>query len=273
MPNKVSLENMKQLSFSTFQLFVGNTYAELENFKINDAWNQNFEDQYHTIHSVNCSLIENRYFTLYDNYGSPNPRPEKIYDIPTKRKLNNPRKNNQAELNKQLFCMYDTYKHVLFMNDSKKKKFLIRYLKNILSQEIIIKNIYKDIDEFTNALKTLDEITFSAQRNIFTAQVDSFKKIKDLFYIDEPESFSITAKYKINVKEKIKRAIENFRKEQVQAVNSCLICRGKDDHGIEQVFNENAFCKSIGIILTQNEEKLLDPKAVFDELIRKSEHV
>ena len=66
MPSKISVENMKTLSFSTFQLFIGNTYAELKDFNLNDAWNKDFEDQYHTFHSVICNFIHNRYFTLFN---------------------------------------------------------------------------------------------------------------------------------------------------------------------------------------------------------------
>ena len=92
-----------------------------------------------------------------------------------------------------------------------------------------------------------------------------------MFGIDKPESFTISAKYKLSVHENIKRTIEKFKNEQIQAPNSCLTCIGKDDHGIEQIFNENTFGKTISVILAQNEEKLLNPKSVFGELIRKIE--
>lgn len=205
------------------------------------------------------------------NFGSPNPRPNHIYDIPTKTKIINPRKNSQAELKNQLFCLYDTSTKILYLNNSQKKTFICKYLDKILSQEIIIKNVYKDINEFVKTLKSLDEIKFTAHRNIFSSQINSFKNIKDLFGIDEPESFTINAKYNVSIPEKVKRIIEKFRKEQIQAPHSCLTCIEKDDHGIEQIFNENAFSKTITVVLAQNEEKLLNPKTVFEELIRKIE--
>lgn len=265
------MEGCKELTFSTFQLFIDESFAELKNFNVNDKWSQNFSDENQIIHNIICKVMSERYFTLYDNFGSPNPRPNHIYDIPTKTKILNPRKNSQAELKNQLFCLYDTNKKILYLNNSQKKSFVSKYLGKILSQDIIIKNMYKNIDEFIKTLKSLDEIKFTAHRNIFTSQINSFKNIKDLFGIDEPESFTISAKYKVSVQENIKRTIEKFRNEQIQAPYSCLTCIGKDDYGIEQVFNENAFSKTISIILAQNEEKLLNPKSVFEELIRKIE--
>ena len=265
------MEGYKDLTFSTFQLFINECLAELKNFNVNDKWNQNFPDENQIIHNVICKIMNERYFTLYDNFGSPNPRPNHIFDIPTKTKIVNPRKNSQAELKNQLFCLYDTNTKILYLNNSHKKSFIYKYLRSILSQEIIIKNIYKNIDEFVNTLKSLDEIKFTAHRDIFSSQINSFKNIKDLFGIDEPESFTISAKYKVSVHENIKRTIEKFKNEQIQAPNSCLTCIGKDEHGFEQIFNENTFSKTISVILAQNEEKLLNPKSVFEELIRKIE--
>ena len=265
------MEGYKDLTFSTFQLFINECLAELKNFNVNDKWNQNFSDENQIIHNVICKIMNERYFTLYDNFGSPNPRPNHIFDIPTKTKIVNPRKNSQAELKNQLFCLYDTNTKILYLNNSQKKSFICKYLDNILSQEIIIKNIYKNIDEFVNTLKSLDEIKFTAHRDIFSSQINSFKNIKDLFGIDEPESFTISAKYKLSVHENIKRTIEKFKNEQIQAPNSCLTCIGKDDHGIEQIFNENTFRKTISVILAQKEEKLMNTKYVVEEIIRKIE--
>lgn len=262
----------KEINFSSYQLFIDEVFAELKILDVNEAWNEDYEDNRKTVHSIRCNIINDRYFTLYDNFGSPIPRPDKIYDVPTKTRINNPRKDSQAELRNQLFCLYDTNSNILYMNNSKKKKFVSKYISKKISKDVIIKNIYKNIDEFTKTLKTLNKIQFIAHRNLFTSQVDSFRNIKDLFGIDEPESFSLEAKYNISVEEKIRRTIESFKKEQAKIPNSCLTCIGKDDNGIEQIFNENAFCRSISIMLQQNNEKLFNTNEVFEQLIRKIEN-
>ena len=96
------MEDYKDLTFSTFQLFIDESFAELKNFNVNDKWSQNFSDENQTIHNIICKIMNERYFTLYDNFGSPTPRPNHIYDIPTKTKILNPRKNSQAELKRKI---------------------------------------------------------------------------------------------------------------------------------------------------------------------------
>ena len=44
------MEGYKDLTFSTFQFFINESFAELKNFNVNDKWNQNFSDENHTIH-------------------------------------------------------------------------------------------------------------------------------------------------------------------------------------------------------------------------------
>lgn len=260
----------KEVKFTTYQLLVDESYAEAKLFeKINEAWNQDYEDEKGTIHNVRCAFKEGRFFTFYDNYGSPNPRPELIYDKQTKTKIINPRANYQAELKSQLFCLYDTQNKILYFNNSKKNVFIQKYLQNILSQEVIIKRIFKNIDDFVNTLKTIDKIKFIAHRNIFANTVNSFKGIKDIFGIEEPESFSIEAKYNISTSEQIDRLIKKFRNEQIQLPNSCLTCIGKDDNGIEQVFNEDSFSKTISLMIAENNENLLNVTDVFNELIQR----
>lgn len=62
------MEGYKDLTFSTFQLFINESFAELKNFNINDKWNQNFTDEKQTIHNVICKITNKRYFTLYDKF-------------------------------------------------------------------------------------------------------------------------------------------------------------------------------------------------------------
>ena len=116
---------------------------------------------------------------------------------------------------------------------------------------------------------SIEKIKFIAHRDIFTSNIQSFKEIKNIFGIDEPESFTLEANYKISVDEHIRRVIEKFRNEQLQAPNSCLTCVGRDDNGIEQIFSENAFSKSFDIMVAENSEHLFNVEDVFNELIRK----
>lgn len=267
------MTNYKEIKFLTFQLLINDSYAESGIFeKVNEAWSRNFEDTNTTIHNVHCNYINNRYFTLYDNFGSPNPRPEHVYDKHTKTNILNPRSDYQAELKGQLFCIYDTYTKILYFNNSQKKSFIQKYLQELLSDDIVIKHIYKNIDEFVKTLKIIDKIKFIAHRNIFANTVNSFKGIKDIFGIEEPESFVIEANYNITASEKIKRIIEYFRNEQVQLPNSCLTCVGRDDDNMEQIFNEDCFSKAITIKIAENSEHLLNPKDVFEQLINRIEN-
>ena len=261
----------KSIKFSAYQLIINEVFAKFEHFRhINETWNKDFEDnKTHIIHNVRCKSKDEKYFLLYDNFGSPNPRPDKVYDTDLKYKVLNPRTETQVELNRQFFCLYNMETKILYLNNIKSISFIQKYLSEITSQEVIIKRIFKNIDEFVKTLSRIEKIKFVAHRDIFTSNIQSFKDIKNIFGIDEPESFTLEANYKISTNEKIKRIIEKFHNEQVQAPNSCLTCIGRDDNGIEQIFTENAFSKSFEIVVPENSEHLLNPNDVFEELIRK----
>ena len=265
------MSEYKSIKFSAYQLIINEEYANLKHFEnINEAWNQDFEDnKTHIIHNVICKLKDEKYFLLYDNFGSPNPRPNKVYEINSKSKVSNPRSETQVELKRQLFCLYNIETKILYLNNSKSIGFIQKYLSKITSCEVIIKRIFKNIDEFVKTLSSIEKIKFIAHRDIFTSNIQSFKEIKNIFGIDEPESFTLEANYKISVDEHIRRVIEKFRNEQLQAPNSCLTCVGRDDNGIEQIFSENAFSKSFDIMVAENSEHLFNAEDVFNELIRK----
>ena len=77
-----------------------------------------------TQYSINCRLINGKYFWVYAQYGKAKPYSEKVIDVETKEHIENPRKPTSAELRQQFFCIYDFSKKILYMSDSRKNNFL-----------------------------------------------------------------------------------------------------------------------------------------------------
>ena len=67
----------------------------------------------------------------------------------------NPRTRNQIEPRQQFFDYYDTYKHMLFVNDINKRSFLKKYLNDALQKEFLINNIYASVNDFCDQIKTI----------------------------------------------------------------------------------------------------------------------
>ena len=48
-----------------------------------------------------------------------------------------------------------------------------------------------------------------------------------------------------------------------------MICIGKDDKGIEKLFNLDTYLKKIQIVATKNENEMYDPEAIKTNLLEK----
>ena len=56
-------------------------------------------------------------------------------------------------------------------------------------------------------------------------------------------------------------------KKEEQQIDK-MICIGKDDKGVEKIFNLDTFLKRIQITTIKNENEMYDPKIIKDSLLK-----
>ncbi len=84
------------------------------------------------------SVQKNEKYIWFDvNFGSPNPRDEELTNINNGNKKSNPRERIEAELLKQVFCLYHYSKQTLYLSNTKKKKLVEVILKSGFVQQIV----------------------------------------------------------------------------------------------------------------------------------------
>lgn len=254
------------IDFSTLQLFVSNNLPNRETFTgIESEFKYNNDDFY----LINTELTD-EYFWIAFKYGKSNPRPKEIINTINLELEPNPRGESQIEPRKQLFVLYDFTKQILYISDIRKKNFVEKILKEKTERDISLKTIFKDIESFYSEIKKIHKINFvSVQRNLFTSQSSLEQTLKDNYGIEEPEEFSLEAKFNIPLSQTIKKTINKLRGEKKDGHLKSLIIQGIDEQGFSTVFNEGTFINKIKLELARNDEGLFDDQCVKNKLMEK----
>jgi len=242
---------MNNLVFSAFQLIIDEHAPNIGKFV------EYKEEQYDTkdnTYRVTTQKIDDKYYWIYMEYGGELPYGEKVYDKMTSKILNNPRTKNQAELNKQLFCLYDFRLDTFYISDGRKKGFLEEYLKHKLSQDIVIKRFFKSPQEFIDYVQTIESISFTSKNNLFSINNDMFGDPKDIFGLGQPENFKMDISYNgRRITEKFKTSFFNLLSKKDMSEIQSLVCIGKDDNKMEAVFDISSFTQTIPLSLKKDE--------------------
>lgn len=99
--------------------------------------------------------------------GSAEPRDDFVIDINSKEKRENPRKETEIELLKQLFVYFDFKTNLLYLSDIRYRKHFEQIIHEITGNDYILKGIYKEKDTFLDIIKTVEEIKFVTQNDLF----------------------------------------------------------------------------------------------------------
>jgi hypothetical protein len=78
-------------------------------------------------YEINVEKKDNYIWFAFD-YGKPDPIDNKLTNINTGSKKDNPRENDEAELLHQLFALYDFNKNLLYISSLKKEKMFAQML-------------------------------------------------------------------------------------------------------------------------------------------------
>ena len=261
------------LEFSDFYFLIGGNIPSAQDLKlvfdeVEDTYSS--EDTHYVISKEN---INDEYFWLYARYGNSLPHPDTVYNARQKQEEDNPRSTDQIELAKQLFALYCINSKTLYLSSRKKKSWVEEYLKSKLRRDVVIKNFFKDMNEFIRQIKSIEKVKFVAKRNFFTAQgsiMQIFPSPNDLFGLGMPEDFMLEANFN---RAKLTNSFINYLKKMVDWRNNCeadsLICVGRDDNNFETIFNIDSFIQKISVEAAKNDHGLYDPNIVKQALLSK----
>lgn len=199
-----------------------------------------------------CVWIEFQYGTSY-------PRPDQVIDKQKRMKVDNPRSDQQVEPTKQLFCLYVENHGNLYVSDSRKKGFLEQFLNRLHDKKnFIIKRVIVDPEEFLSKLKTVDRMIIAAKTDLITQTSYLFRPTQDIFGYGAPERYEIKADYRINMNDIVRKKFQEFYEEAKTGRVSKFICVGKDDQGIETIFNADNLTSKISIDVTRQQTGLIN---------------
>jgi len=200
-------------------------------------------------------------------FGSPAPRDDELTNVKDGTKKNNPRDISEAELLKQVFCLYDFSKQILYLSNLQKKTFIETILKQRTGRNFIIKPFYKSKDEFVEILRSVNEISFTEARNLFDMNSRQRQALIDLSGTDSPENFTITANYSRG--EKLYNFIDLLHNSRVNGSIRDLVIRGLDRDKFEIIFNNDTFSRKIEISSQKDNNGKHLPEKIKQNLLQK----
>lgn len=256
---------MSNLTFSAFQLIIDEKVPNIGEFS------EYKEEQYDTkdnIYRITTQKIDGTYYWIYMEYGGELPYGDKVYDKEKSEILNNPRTISQAELNKQLFCLYDFESKTFYISDGRKKSFLEEYFKHKLSKNILIKRFFKSPQEFVDYVQTIESISFTSKHNLFSINNDIFGDSKDVFGLGQPENFKMDISYNgRKVTENFKANFFNLLSKKDNSEIQSLVCIGKDDNKVEAIFDISSFTQTVPLNLKKDKLGRYDQNVAQQNLL------
>ena len=263
---------MAKINFSTFLLYVNGTLA-ISDFckKISDSNNKNEIKEYQKNPYEFYTKFDDTDNTLWIEIktGNPYPYEDTVFDTKLKKKFPNPRNPEQAELRKQVFCLYDCDTKTLYVSNRKFISIICWYLKqqsgiyNIFTNEML-----KSVDEFCSEIKKIKSIRLISKNTLFSQTDELFKTPSDAFGLGNPKQYEINVTYDyVKVTEKFKSKVKDFFIKRQSTQIDSFVCVGQDSEGFERYFNMDVFGKKIEINLTPNDKQLFSGIEVRKELI------
>lgn len=263
---------MAKINFSTFLLYVNDTFATSDFCKkISDSNNKNGIKEYQKIPYEFYTKFDDNDNTLWIEIktGNAYPYDDTVFDTRLKKKFPNPRNPDQAELRRQIFCLYNCNNKTLYVSNKNFILIICWYFRqqsgidNIFTSEMI-----KSVDEFCSEIAKIKSIRLISKNTLFSQTDELFKTPSDTFGLGNPKQYEINVTYDyVKVTEKFKSKVKDlFIKRQSTQIDSFL-CVGKDTNNLERYFNMETFGQKIQLEIEQNDKHMFSGIAVKMELI------
>ena len=260
------------LVFSALQLMIDGKNPSAEELKPAFGMNDNTHVSDDTYYLITTENLNDECLWIYARYGKSTPYSPTVYNKTDQKEESNPRSTEQLEPHKQLFALYSIKNGTLYLSNSKKKLWIQEWLKTKLTQDVVLKAFYKDVDEFIEVIKSVEKVKFIAKTTLFTEGGELMKIFptpNDLYGLGMPDTFSLEANFRKG--RLTARFIENLKK-MVKWKDSCeadsILCIGRDDEDFETIFNVSTFIQKVTVAAIKDGQGRYDPTTVQQMLIR-----
>lgn len=265
---------MKNITFTAHVLIVDDKPVLIDSLKkfikTKDYPSRNEEKEIVTIFKPQY-IKKDRYLCLTILEGKAKPRNPSVVNVDTGELKDNQRKEYEAEPI-HYFALIDLRTSYVWINNSKKEKLIIGFLaENLNTNNICFKSIYEELD-FIEALKSLDQLQFSAAPGLFSNESRLSRALADDVYGYEADIATITLDYTTNktVKEKLKDFLRKTLKHK-ESFNKIVIS-GRDENNLGMLFNTNSFSRKIEIKSPIDDNGMFVEKELLKRLIEKIEN-
>lgn len=208
---------------------------------------------------------ESGYVWFAFDYGKPNPIDDKLTNIITGDKKDNQRQNDEVELTNQLFIMYYFKNNTLYISNNQKKTLFEKVLLDKLERKFNVKNHYLSKEDFIKTIKSINKISFTEVKDLFSQDSKKRQALIDLTGTDSPERFSLEANYskKTEIINFIRSLLESKSKYEIDS----LIIQGTDENDFNFIFNVESFTQKISINVDKEDNGKFDSEKVKNNLL------
>lgn len=263
--------SMSKIGFNLIQLIEENLSTGEQFLTPNSESFSKIELSFHILmddiyYEVTTEKKDNYIWFAFD-YGKSDPIDDKLTNINTGSKKDNPRENDEAELLNQLFALYDFNKNLLYLSNLNKEKMFEKMLQEKLQRSFITKKFFKSKDEFINVLKEVNEISFTEAKDLFNQDSKTRKALKDLTGTEAPEKFKLDTSYSkdSNIVGFIKKLIQSKSDFKLNE----LVIRGIDNENFGFVFNVDSFVQRISFPAKKNDNGKFDAELIKQDLLKR----
>lgn len=262
----------KKVSFSIFQLYYkskapGALYEQLTpDMATILPTSFDYEKGNGAIFRVNVHSADD-YLFLAVNFGTADPRADKVVNIADGTERDNPRGLNEAELRNQLFVMYDYNRETLYLSNRRYQKTIMEIFKEQFEFEA--KAVFANIHEFIKHVTSIKEVQFTSTADLFSQNQVQRNALMDLTGVESPSRFKIITDYKGQYPIKqLEKFLTSLDSEAQKRALSGLVIKGDNESGFEQIYNVDTLISKVAIILHKDENGIVDSNAA-ETLLRK----
>lgn len=256
--------------FSAYMVIVGEEFAEKSDFDVLLPFNGVIEKYNDASHLIEVERLNDEFYWIYSEYGKTLPYVNKVYDEYNKRQEDNPRKSYHAELNKQIFCLYDVKDRVLYVSNNKKKNFVVSFLKEKLAKDVSLKSICNDIEDFLSVVKYITRVELVRRRNLMTLDADVFTASGDAFGLGTPSDARLEVNFQpAKITERFKAALRTMKAKKQGGEIDTFVCVGKDDANFEAIFNLDSLQYKTDLKCSKDDNGMIDKEEVKRMIFKK----
>ena len=261
------------LNFKTFFLYFESEKKETRYYLPNLKDFNSLDKQYsfkknQMYYRINTEKTES-YIWIHIEYGSTMPRSDKIINILDDSEKDNKRNKDEVELTHQVFFLYFFQSNTLYLSDSRKQSMITDFFKEKLNISIFFKPYIKNLDEFVSMLDSINEISFTCEKDLFYGDNQTLTAFEDFTGYSAPDKLKIITSYKRRDIKNIFTFLKKLNDEKERGHLNRLIMKGFTEDNVQLIYNLDAITENISIKIIKNEEGKYSPNFVKSELLKK----